>query len=473
MQEIDVMLYRKLRSGKEFETLIPKSSNTITPTGYGDTSYSISEMQDMVKEYSYQLEKVARILEKSSLLDTVVSVKDFAYWNFQYKADQELQLLRSPAGAWQNRFDGIDCKSYSIIASCLFTEMNIKHYIRKISQPTYEPTEFTHVYVIVPLDQVTGNLDKGYYTVDGTLPTSEEPAFILTKDFYMNLPHARLNRPALHGGTISFATVKALFRIENVTSIKSLLNAIKCIGGSAYTNDGLKKHLESTTLYFNNLVDRINQAVKSDNRNELSNAVAEFYGMSKMFVLASNGSLAKVWNPCTEALIKVQIKAFTFYRDVVGKALDVWLTDNYTEAMLDSGMMQFTSSGLESKYKMRFLNPSKTITLQEQIFALTPKPKNIPNFEFTPYLVDLSATNGTNFNPIEFLQGLNTIANSFEPTPTAVDTNGNVITLPNGSTTQPVVEKQGFGVLGWLIVLGGAGYAFTKMKDKPATTAKK
>ena len=186
-------LFRILKSGSEYNALIPNSKCEKVVFGSGDTYFSVEKMVDQVLQHNHQLEKVAPLLKKFSLKETCFANHQFAYWHFQYKADGEAQLLRSPACAWKTRNDGIDCKSYSIIVSCLLLQQGIKHYIRKIKQPYYEPTLFTHVYVIVPVNQQTGKLNKGYYVIDGTIPTMNEPLFIDKNDSFMNLPHYGLN----------------------------------------------------------------------------------------------------------------------------------------------------------------------------------------------------------------------------------------------------------------------------------------
>lgn len=201
MSDFDILLYRPLRSGREYEMLFPKSDRTSTALGEGMTDFSILHMHEMVEEYSWQVEKVAPLLQKRSLADTCGEIHDFLFNHFQYKADDADQMLRSPQRSWADRKDGIDCKSYSILASCLLRQMGYSHYLRKIKQPGYEPNDFTHVYVIVPIDQQSGSLAKGYYVIDGTIDETDEPAFVSFKDEFMSgLPHYKLNGPRTRRG---------------------------------------------------------------------------------------------------------------------------------------------------------------------------------------------------------------------------------------------------------------------------------
>ncbi|WP_275552710.1 hypothetical protein, partial [Tenacibaculum piscium] len=106
------------------------------------------------------------------------------FHHFQYKIDGSNQNLRSPACSWSSRQSGIDCKSYSIFASTTLLNLGINHYLRRIKQSA--TAGFSHVYVIVPKNQKNPkNLKHGYFTIDGTLPTIEEPEFYEKSDIYM------------------------------------------------------------------------------------------------------------------------------------------------------------------------------------------------------------------------------------------------------------------------------------------------
>jgi hypothetical protein len=185
-------LFRSLKNGNQYNSIIPSSQCKKSNEGNGDTDFSVKKMVEVVKTYHWQMKDVATLLKKQSLADTVASIHDFAFWHFQYLADDEEQQLRSPACSWQQRHTGIDCKSYTIIASCLLTEMKISHLIRKVNY-TDILEAYSHVYVVVPTDQKQNNLNKGYYIIDGTLQNNEELDYITAKDYKMQ--HSILNKP--------------------------------------------------------------------------------------------------------------------------------------------------------------------------------------------------------------------------------------------------------------------------------------
>jgi hypothetical protein len=194
MPEFNTLLHRELRDGLDYDSLFPMSKNTPTNLGSGNTFHSIKAMQNWVGQYYSQCNGIATILKKDTLKNTCTAVYHFLYDHIQYKQDRALQQIRTPANSWANRKTGIDCKSYSIFASCILMCLGIKHYIRQIKQPLYRPNRFTHVYVVVPYNQDTGSLDQGYYVIDATVKSNKEPLFITKDDTYMEkLPHLGLN----------------------------------------------------------------------------------------------------------------------------------------------------------------------------------------------------------------------------------------------------------------------------------------
>lgn len=454
--DFDTMLYRDILPGHEFENLIPKTTCKKVASGTGNTDLSIVQMKEMVNEFYPQMKKVAAVLQNSSLITTAEAIKDFGYHHFQYKADDEDQFLRSPACSWYDRKNGIDCKSYSILASCLLTNLGINHYIRKIKQPGFAPTEWTHVYVIVPLDQQSNNLQNGYYTIDSTLLDDSEPAFIETKDEFMSLPHYKLN-----GGTGSFLSNFDLSSLGNLNSyVKNLL-----CGDSAYTETQMKNVIIKIGDYYNELLSKINTSVASGDDVGFAKAINEFFGNSKLFVTASEKTKAKGWNKCTSERIEANTKAFKFYRDTVGAALSIWLTDGFVKSPLPETSVNYTNENLFDRYGFRFANATPIITVMEPQYYYEPKAKTINAFQITPYVAE-AANGGTTINPLQLLQGLTNVVGSFGPNSsgTPTDTTGTYTDETGGTPPPPITA--GFGATGWILLAVAGTIAFSSFSDK-------
>lgn len=195
MSDFNKLLHRNLiNNGLLLNELFPAVKNTQTDLGSGDTNHSVKQMKNWVLLHYKQCDKVAKLIKRDTLKETVDVIYKFLYNSLQYKQDNSLQQLRSPSNSIQNRKTGLDCKSYSIFASCILTSLGIKHYIRQIKQPSFSPTRFTHVYVVVPINQETANLKEGYYSIDGTVKGNVEPIFTISDDTFMSkLPHIGLN----------------------------------------------------------------------------------------------------------------------------------------------------------------------------------------------------------------------------------------------------------------------------------------
>ena len=238
-------MQRKIQDGKKYEPLFPQVSCDSEALGSGNTFETVKLILQMVRKYQHQTVKLSPMLKGYETKATVDKIYNFLYNHIQYKADKRDQLLRSPACAFKQRIDGIDCKSYSIFASCILSNLGIKHYIRQIKQPTFNPELYTHVYVVVPIDQKTGSLKSGHFVVDATTRTNNEPIYTMAADTNVSLPHFGLNaarsrktttrKPAARKTT---ATRKPAAKKSNFLG-KAVLVGVGAIGGFLFA--GQKK----------------------------------------------------------------------------------------------------------------------------------------------------------------------------------------------------------------------------------------
>lgn len=188
--DVNQALQRKIKSGHRYDKYFEKVNCKSSFVGKGNTSFGMQQMKELAKKYQYQTAELAKQLRKPTISQTVSNVYEFLYDHLQYQLDGYDQQLRSPACSWQQRQTGIDCKSYSVFASTILLNLGIKHYFRKIKQPTYNPEAWSHVYVIVPDGE-------NYYVIDGTLHQNIEVPFVEKEDLLMeaNLNYYALNAP--------------------------------------------------------------------------------------------------------------------------------------------------------------------------------------------------------------------------------------------------------------------------------------
>lgn len=200
---INTKLYRSIASGTGFDKYFPKSSCKSTYLAKGDTKAALSEMRNLAVQYADHSKKIAQAyFSGSSIAKLIGKIHDFLYHHIQYNIDVYDQNLKSPACAWQTRSKGTDCKSFSIFASTILLNLGVKHYFRRVKQPTIYPEAYTHVYVVVPKDQETGSLRGGYYVIDATLKNNNEVAYLEKDDLFMEpkLPIYGMAAPSMGCG---------------------------------------------------------------------------------------------------------------------------------------------------------------------------------------------------------------------------------------------------------------------------------
>lgn len=244
--DINQLLQRKILNGKKYEPLFPSVACDSEALGSGNTFDSVRLIVQMVKKYQHQTAKLSPLLKGFDTKATVDKIYGFLYNHIQYKADKRDQLLRSPACAFKQRVDGIDCKSYSIFASCILSNLGIKHYIRQIKQPSFNPQLYTHVYVVVPMDQKTGSLKGGHFVVDATTRTNNEPIYTMAQDVNVSLPHFGLNaartkrKAAPKKATARKTTTRKTVAKKSGFLGKAVLVGVGAIGGFLFAGNKTK-----------------------------------------------------------------------------------------------------------------------------------------------------------------------------------------------------------------------------------------
>ncbi|MFL0077011.1 hypothetical protein [Tenacibaculum maritimum] len=229
--EINTLLQRSIKSGIEYDHLMPFSDCSSVLLTTGDTKAAIDNMAIWSHKYKHHTKDLANAVFKGLPLHKLCKeLHSFLYNHFQYKLDGYDQKLRSPACSWASRKNGIDCKSYSIFASTVLSNLGVSHYLRRVIQNQGEG--FSHVYAVVPKDQVTNNLSKGYYTIDGTLQITDEVNFFEKDDVFV----LAQNESTL-GGAIGAELQKSgakFIRVITDILIKGLLNELLGCDDAAY-----------------------------------------------------------------------------------------------------------------------------------------------------------------------------------------------------------------------------------------------
>ena len=229
-QAINIALHRPLKKGSQYNHLIPFSGCESIQLAKGDTKVAIHSMAIWTKKHQDHTKKLTQKKFTNLPLSTLCKeLHRFLYHHIQYKIDGYDQLLRSPACTWATRSQGLDCKSYSIFASSVLLNSRVSHYLRRVIINKGE--SYSHVYVIVPKDQHTFDLGKGYYTIDGTLKTNKEQPIHTADDVFMSAKTKGLSGAvtAAIGGEV----VKSLAPLLNY-AVGELINELNSCRGSTY-----------------------------------------------------------------------------------------------------------------------------------------------------------------------------------------------------------------------------------------------
>ena len=185
--DFDKALYRNIRTGAEYDKLIPAYSNTTI--NFETSSKQILEnttfdtlkfINQWVDKYHGQMSKIAPLLKGKNHAETAQNVYSWLYNHIQYQLDKSplKQRLFSPAAAWHFRSSGIDCKSFSLLASCILTELKVPHNLRMVKQKGVKsftnpnewivnPNYWSHVYVVIPEG-------KKFHIIDATTHDNRE-----------------------------------------------------------------------------------------------------------------------------------------------------------------------------------------------------------------------------------------------------------------------------------------------------------
>lgn len=470
--QINEQLYRPILSGKQFDQLMPSSKCQVTPLGSGDTGFAIKKMALWANKYVDHTEILAPKLDKGNLEDTVNAIQDFLYNHIQYKIDESDQNLLSPACAWEIRETGTDCKSYSIFGSTILLNLGIKHYLRRIKQAQM-PEAFTHVYIVVPVNQKSGSLNDGYFTIDGTIQYNNELPFIENDDIKMEpkLATYGLANPYLGCGGINTCGNTYIqpglgISLDDFSGIFSPGWSPSCIGGTLdkkdtdVFNDAVINGFDALFSQFNNLLVGRNPALIQDQVN--------------LIFLSSIGLLSHAeayqshnWSSsCSKAAANGFVTLAKYFNDVAFNAFYPYLqrffdfTTSYYSTSNNLYPFETYRNG-QGLFKDNFVRDIQAISFSN--FSIKTG-VSIPKFEFTPYVMDNVQQPG--FNIDQFLNTLNDVVIQVQGT---TGNNQGPWVGSNIDDAPPVPVQAGFGGTSLLLMaglIGGAIWYGTKKLKK-------
>jgi hypothetical protein len=470
-------LQRNVLDGKEFQSLIPFSECKKVLLGKGNTDFSIEQIANWIITHHKQAIAISKKLERKNLALTIQNVHWFLYSHFQYKADSQAQIINALSCAWKNRYKGMDCKSYSVVGGQILASLGIKFYIRKIKQKDFAPNYFSHVYLIVPINQETGTLKDGYFTIDGTLQSMNEPSFLETKDKFMS----DFQHYGLAGTKSEDNDEGQLLDFLKEIDLKNVFNNISCIGGTAFDKPKVKEVIATITSYFFDIIDRYNQAIANKQWNEVHKIYVEYWAKRHALILTYVAKYqSKDWNKCSDDNFLYVIK---FLDDKIWKILGLAFEKhilNYFSIPTQTNSLTFSQPAnmpdtFDGIYLWGTAIPNAVTSSVHSYGTVVPKTNEIISFQVTSQLASAIDSEADSFNTTDFLNQLATIGQIiYQASNPNGNSNGNggVIDYNNNNDAQPKTAGFGF-IAGTVIVIAGIAIATTQMKDNPKSTKPK
>ncbi|WP_407266619.1 transglutaminase-like domain-containing protein [Tenacibaculum maritimum] len=182
---INKSLSRKIKINTKYDKYLVKTPCKSTFLGKYDTTGGMKQMKEWTLKHQNYTKKLSKVLKGKNLPETITNIYNFLYNHIQYDADGYDQQLKTPSCTWNRRFEGVDCKSFSVFASSILINLNIPHSFRKVVQP-YEPSRWSHVYVIIPYG-------KNTLVIDATKKENTEVEYIKKEDMEVHLPYYGLH----------------------------------------------------------------------------------------------------------------------------------------------------------------------------------------------------------------------------------------------------------------------------------------
>lgn len=347
---INAELYRPIKSGKQYDKYMPYSDCSSVKLAQGDTKVAIDNMAYWSRRYQHHTKKLAVIFANKGLKDMCKELHGFMYSNFQYKIDGIKQNLRSPACSWATRSEGIDCKSYSIFASTVLANLGVSHYLRRIKQSPNEG--YSHVYTIVPIDQKNPkNLEKGYYTIDGTLKNNSEPIFYKKDDVFMEaelpiygLAGTQQNQEQQGLGWVTMVVSIAMPLINQVMG--SLIEEINSCEGERFDPNRVKFKLEhELKISLEEKLKEIDNAIVMQNRTMIQRRFNELFRNVDLGLYHIKHELSmSAWNDCDNQVLTVAIKYINKVAEILNKTYEGFKNTNKRFEIEEFEKEDFTSN---------------------------------------------------------------------------------------------------------------------------------
>jgi hypothetical protein len=178
---------RQLKSGAAYDHLFPRANENVhTIKRNASLDDTMRQIPKVVQQTKGQTTKLAAVLKRPSVKETCRNIWEFVYGHIQYKKDEQgYEQVRSPARAWHDRREGVDCDCYSVFISTVLTNLRIPHLLRITK---YKQAHFQHIYPVVIYEGGEIVMDCVTDSFDYEVPYSAKKDYPMDLQFLDGLP---------------------------------------------------------------------------------------------------------------------------------------------------------------------------------------------------------------------------------------------------------------------------------------------
>jgi len=149
----------------------------------GDLEKTLEVIKEIIRDYNYQVKKLAKHLKGDTLLQSAYNIWHFCNriskgGNINYKLDKRgYEEIRTPGRSFRDRFIGIDCDDFTILCSSLLLNMGYKP--QMVIVDTLGDDRYNHIYTSVGAKLENG-IVRGGVIVDPVMDAqfNQHPAHI-------------------------------------------------------------------------------------------------------------------------------------------------------------------------------------------------------------------------------------------------------------------------------------------------------
>ncbi|WP_272149127.1 hypothetical protein [Tenacibaculum aiptasiae] len=230
IESINKALRREVIINSKYDIYFTKTPCKPTYLGDYTTTGGLEQMVLWSFKHKDFSKEISKVLRGQNLYETISNIHHFIFNHVQYKADDIEQNLKSPSCVWNTRLEGTDCKSQSLFASTILSNLNIPHSYRKVRQES-QPQRWSHVYVVIHSGNQTLILDP-------TKRDNREVNYIQYEDMEVRLPYY-----GMHGELPSVPSAQN----QTVANFRSFLASLNKAGVSKQITQKIENEVRKNT----------------------------------------------------------------------------------------------------------------------------------------------------------------------------------------------------------------------------------